>query len=282
MTRFNEKVLSAMQTDSVRSSPSPSLGSHPSSPLADTTVKESAASSSLITPTPALKNTEAVAGLLTQYMMSDAIAVHIGEDKTANSIQVLRVVAPREVEVVGMKNVPEEAEEVQYLRTGQSPLKNEKGKKRKNVESCCSSATSPPVATKIKEAKKTDENEICVFCKSAPCHDIMFGTFCIEDTLQYIKTGFTTEQSLYNHFSKLYYSAYKFHIYKTKGIPSLRRLPILAQLPICIMNRSFSRSLLFLREKWRREHARNSRLERPVGKLFNGDDDDDDDDDDSE
>jgi hypothetical protein len=265
--------------------------SNPSSPSADSTAaKESGTSSSLITPTPAPNTTEpAAAGMLTQYMMSDAIAVHIGEDPMDNisseeSIQVLRVVAPREVEVVGVKNSPDKVEAVQYVGTKQSPCKNEKGKKRKNVETCslASSSSRPADTMYIKKEKNTDENEVCAFCKSAPCHDIMFGTFCIEDTRQYIKTGFTTEQSLYNHFSKLYHSTYKFHIFKTKGTPSLRKLPIVAHLPVCMMNRSFSRSLLFLREKWRREHARNSRLERPVGKLFKDKDDDDDGEDDSE
>ena len=110
----------------------------------------------------------------------------------------------------------------------------------------------------------------------------MYGTFCIEDTLQYIKTGFTTEQSLYNHFSRLYHSAYKFQVFKTEGVSSLCKILTQTNLPGCMMNNSFGKCLLKLRQKWKKEHAKSNYLRPVANSLFGRDDSDQEEEDDSE
>ena len=250
---------------SIRSSPSPSLGG--SSPVLSTLV------------TPGTTSNED--GVLTQYMKSEAIAVHIGEaakkaeTSLDNSVELLGVRTPNKVDL---------DEEVEFVKTAQTPCGSEKGKKRKKVPSSSSSAGSL-VARKLKVQRmstKEDEKETCVFCQSEPCHDILYGTFCIEDTLQYIKTGLTTEQSLYNHFSRLYHSAYKFQVFKTGGVSSLRKIPSQTNLPGCMMNNSFGKCLLKLRQKWKKEHAKSNYLRPVVNSLFGRDDSDQEEEDDSE
>ena len=57
----------------------------------------------------------------------------------------------------------------------------------------------------------------CIHCHSRPCHDIIFGEFCAEDTRNYIRTGWYTESRVFNYFVASYKGAKKYKQWTKTG-----------------------------------------------------------------
>ena len=80
----------------------------------------------------------------------------------------------------------------------------------------------------------------------------------------------------------MYHSAYKFQVFKTEGVSSLCKILTQTNLPGCMMNNSFGKCLLKLRQKWKKEHAKSNYLRPVANSLFGRDDSDQEEEDDSE
>ena len=92
----------------------------------------------------------------------------------------------------------------------------------------------------------------CIHCHSNPCHDIIFGEFCAEDTRNYIRTGWYTESRVYNYFVASYKGAKKYRQWTKTGGVSVK-FDMNPSIPACLFNASYSGIVEELRDDALRE-----------------------------
>ena len=108
----------------------------------------------------------------------------------------------------------------------------------------------------------------CIHCHSNPCHDIIFGEFCAEDTRNYIRTGWYTESRVYNYFVASYKGAKKYRQWTKTGGVSVK-FDMNPSIPACLFNASYSGIVEELRDDALRESL--GKKKRLVGGNIYGD-----------